>query len=668
MKNQTALLKTEWHQAPDIEIEPFTVKTYKNWEGKKRSHKYANFLYGCNALESGELVLTIYTAEKEPLFRAIVTKDDFKSQYYKDGKASNSTIIRYLSGVLNFHWYNDAKIETDEKSRETVAKWLTDNFLVPLKTNETPLKAVEDIQWDIRKRAVERRNDKIRKSIDDNMLEIKPLPKRFDDWVDKVVLKDSRYIIYKYSAKKKKEGWCTYCKTDVTVDDAKNGHHGRCPNCKSVVKFISTGRMSKSFTDEEECSYIQPDKNGDPIFRYINVKRHFYTYDFRTYSVATDTHEHFRWFYGAGKKYNWDNFRQTGEYRFCECYYASGYGRSGLVYPYNMQKVFKNAVDYNGKDYIKYIPFAKLLNNQTKGLDPHSFYVEVIKKPIVEYLAKFGLYRLCNDVISLTSESEYFKDEELTFKKAFPKGIGRGDIKFFIKNNVNAKELDAYYTLKNEVPLKRIEEAINLWREGKLSNKCLRFLKYTSPQKLLKYAESIKERYWRSDLETKTGDWSDYAEFAERLGWDMKDEFILFPRDFWEAHDRANDLIKIENVKKQNKAVAKYARILNKSYRMEGKEFFIRAAENAEEIVKEGQKMHHCVANYVSRVAEGRTGILFMRRVKEPDKPLYTIEVMDGEIIQCRGKNNRDMDKKNEKAFFKKWKATKFKESERKVD
>lgn len=662
MKNQKALLESEWHQAPDIKLAEYTKRYYTDYKGKRQCSKYKNYLYRCNVLDSGELVMTIFTTDKKPLFRSFMTRDALKSQYFDDKKASDSTVQNYLWKVLNYSGYYGEKMETDEESRGVVKKWLEDNMLEPLKADESPRVAIEDVQSDIRKRVVERRNDKIRKSIDDNMLEIKPVPKRLEKWVDDVVLKDSRYILYEYSGRKLQDGTCTHCKTKVKVAGAKNGGYGKCPNCRSKVKYISMGRAQMWFSDKANYTYIQPDKNGHPIFRYFEVTRHFELRG-NVYNAHEHTEELYRYLYGKSKKYSYGDFKQTGEYRFCNTYDIPI--EWGYIYPYNMESVLKKVSERY--PHIKYVPTTKLLNSITESLNPHYFYVNIVERPIIEYLAKLKLNRLCASVINGFTQNDYFDATAEKIKDVFPAGVTREELRLFAKLDLNPTELEIYYSTK-DIKRERFERALELERKGVISRDCIKYLKYTTPEKLLKYIESMKSRYsWDTRTLSKSGDWADYVEMAEKLKWDLKDDFIIFPRDFWEAHDRANKLVKIENVKKQNKAVAKRAKVLDKEYRMDGKEFFIRAAATAEEIVVEGQKMHHCVASYVDRVAEGKTGILFMRSVKEPDKPLYTIEVRDGKVIQCRGKNNKDMDKKNEKAFFGKWKAAKFKESKRKA-
>lgn len=58
------------------------------------------------------------------------------------------------------------------------------------------------------------------------------------------------------------------------------------------------------------------------------------------------------------------------------------------------------------------------------------------------------------------------------------------------------------------------------------------------------------------------------------------------------------------------------------------------------DIVKEGQELHHCVGNYIDRAADGSTDILFLREKDKEDVPFYTIEVRGLEIIQYRGAYN----------------------------
>lgn len=75
------------------------------------------------------------------------------------------------------------------------------------------------------------------------------------------------------------------------------------------------------------------------------------------------------------------------------------------------------------------------------------------------------------------------------------------------------------------------------------------------------------------------------------------------------------------------------------------------APTSTADIVEEGKKMHHCVANYIPRIKNGASLILFMRsnnparswNTRDADTIRHlTIELRDNKIVQARGLFNRD--------------------------
>ena len=62
-----------------------------------------------------------------------------------------------------------------------------------------------------------------------------------------------------------------------------------------------------------------------------------------------------------------------------------------------------------------------------------------------------------------------------------------------------------------------------------------------------------------------------------------------------------------------------------------------------EELRVEGKRLHHCVASYAEAHASGRSNIFFIRKIDEPDKPFFTLELKNGDgklyVNQNRGKN-----------------------------
>lgn len=70
------------------------------------------------------------------------------------------------------------------------------------------------------------------------------------------------------------------------------------------------------------------------------------------------------------------------------------------------------------------------------------------------------------------------------------------------------------------------------------------------------------------------------------------------------------------------------------------KTYCIIEPQEVNDVLKEASEMHNCVASYVDRIIEGRTLIVFMRSVKEPDESLVTVEIKNGHICQAYQKSN----------------------------
>lgn len=134
--------------------------------------------------------------------------------------------------------------------------------------------------------------------------------------------------------------------------------------------------------------------------------------------------------------------------------------------------------------------------------------------------------------------------------------------------------------------------------------------------------------------------YKDYTEMAALLGWDLKDETVLLPKDLHRKHDEAvveinlkilNDAKKVTNVDIQRRSL---------KYNFELGEYFIRCAVCAEEIVNEGKTLKHCVGGYAQRHMSGALTILFLRKKSAPGKSLYTVEMAGNRLRQIHGYKN----------------------------
>lgn len=114
-------------------------------------------------------------------------------------------------------------------------------------------------------------------------------------------------------------------------------------------------------------------------------------------------------------------------------------------------------------------------------------------------------------------------------------------------------------------------------------------------------------------------------------------------RDLEWMHNQYTDIAnaqKYNNLKKDGrwdkfnkKRIEKYEKI--------GDEFEIIVPREPKDIINEGASLNHCVGGYLESVASGYKTILFLRKVSEPDKSFYTIEVGNSNIIQIHGNHNK---------------------------
>lgn len=164
--------------------------------------------------------------------------------------------------------------------------------------------------------------------------------------------------------------------------------------------------------------------------------------------------------------------------------------------------------------------------------------------------------------------------------------------------------------------------------------------------KLLAYIE--REGSKRRTMTNALNAYADYLMAAEGVGLDLTNPIFLLPKDFEKKHDRVTEAwSKVQeerrreaDEKRRKEQQVKFRRRLqglSVRYTYTDGKLLIRPAASAEEIVREGKLLHHCVGGYADRHISGATTILFLRRRSTPGKPLCTIEVQGNSIVQIHG-------------------------------
>lgn len=114
-------------------------------------------------------------------------------------------------------------------------------------------------------------------------------------------------------------------------------------------------------------------------------------------------------------------------------------------------------------------------------------------------------------------------------------------------------------------------------------------------------------------------------------------------RDLQWMHDQYTNIAnaqRFNNLKKDGRW-EKFNKKRIEMYEKVGDEFEIVVPREPVDIINEGANLNHCVGGYLESVASGYKTILFLRKVSEPDKSFYTIEVGKSNIIQIHGNHNR---------------------------
>lgn len=124
----------------------------------------------------------------------------------------------------------------------------------------------------------------------------------------------------------------------------------------------------------------------------------------------------------------------------------------------------------------------------------------------------------------------------------------------------------------------------------------------------------------------------------------------IFPPNLVNAHNRANDALGAINREKRKRggSIAEFktfAELKEKLYALEWRsgEYCIIIPESPEDLVREGETLHHCVGGYASDHCNGRM-IFFVRHARRPERSWFTLnENMNGSTvnrIQLHGYKN----------------------------
>jgi len=259
--------------------------------------------------------------------------------------------------------------------------------------------------------------------------------------------------------------------------------------------------------------------------------------------------------------------------------------------------------------------------------------LEKAKYESFELLIKAGLYNL-----ALYCPEKF--NEKGNFEKRF--GISKDFYDFMKKNNITYEQLEVLKLIKK----KNIEIINNILR--------IAFNDISRIENASEYVNLIKlEEYSKKQENFSIQSYLDYLINMEKLNVPLVNN-ILFPEDFWQAHNESVKKVKIVGNKILDKKIRKRYEELSKNS-FSDKNYIVRPAMNLKDMKNESKQQNNCVyKNYSESYASGNTDIYFLRKIETPEKSLITIEVNNKKVIQSRAKDNKNITKEEE-IFIEKW-------------
>lgn len=614
---------------------------------------------------SGQRILVLYIYQRESILAGSIkprwvmfhSRDDFATlSFREDAKATwqCSTL-----GSLDRIWGFDSKCAFYRQQDESrVARFC--------KCERGAISMLGYLQRLISYRKELERKWKKQRAIIDRMKYVPVLPRDLKGFIHREVM--PQYIFYDYQRKAPGHAYCTVCRHEVRIAAAKHNTSGLCPRCKKEITFKCRGRRGRIF-DRATVQVLQKAEGNGLVLRIIKVYRSF---------ADSDIPNHFE---------IWENARQfitlssSGQCSVDAYYYhykagydltpwCNGYRPVFDRWKYNFTADMSGVLyQRNLSDTLKDTPWAYSQLEAFSGIASFSgvatFLSAYIKRPKIEHLIKMKLYRLVSGIIY--GGYSYSALQAINFNGENMRAILGIDRPYFPLLRELNPSIDQLHLIRQllQADHKPSTEQIKWFIASKISNAdaAKELLAHMSVHKLQSYVErqfapddeAALKRVGYYKMNTLITNYHDYLCMCKELQYDVKNSFILFPRELKAAHDSVAKTLKDKRTAEHEKAIAGSFDEWQKRYQYQSKELMMIPPHSAKEIVDEGAALHHCVRLYVKNVAEKKSVILFVRSVDEPDKSLCTVEVKDGQVTQARGFDNEEPPAQIT-AFIEQWK------------
>ncbi|MFZ5352768.1 MAG: PcfJ domain-containing protein [Bacillota bacterium] len=471
------------------------------------------------------------------------------------------------------------------------------------------------------------------------------LTKGISEYAINVALMKSRYVFVRKEGKQQ-FGYCTHCNREYPTEKLKHNSTYFCPHCGSFTTVKASGMHRKSLIDYAYFVFFEKSLISKDVIiaKGISVNRN-YSGSYR--NVETKYSLDFLYIFEPGNAVmlKWQWWRKT--WALAGKVY-SYFGHDSLANPQMIQLCSHKSV----KAAIAGTPFqysaVEMFVRTDDSIDAVEYLALYAKYPSVEYIMKLGFKNLIIAKLSRGNTYSAINWKGTTLFKVLK--INKKDLKEIKDQGVNIsflflKLLQISRKDKSNLSIKQLDEiAITYDTHFKELQHVLKFSTLERAYNYLNKQSTVVKSALRYRWDILIA-WKDYISDCIDLGWDLTDDNIIYPKNIHETHQNTIRQMKIKADESLNKKIKKRLKALNKQYYYESMGLMIRPAQSSIELLDEGKALNHCVGRYAESYAKGATNILLIRKLSEPDKPYFTLELRKDKIIQVRGLRNCPPDK-----------------------
>lgn len=632
------------------------IPVIDNAWGRRKEYKYNSYIKA--KIEKGYLILSVFKTEfvrsgsKYPMY--IVYFDRKKGEYLsletETGKWRTAMLENLDAGLscYNFKHY------ISEKDAEKIKKYL--------KIGEGDFYSICQYQSSLRTKRLDRQYKRKTDEWDQILKPVRSIPKDWNKWVLRRAISE-HYIFYYYKRSNSTEGYCTCCGKKVAVEKPKYNGEGVCPNCGQAITYKSIGKFGRIWTKQETAYLIQrchpgfiirefsvciavgKDSYRNPVVLSSEENRYLYDKDFNETAFYFDDYKNrgARWIQGEANR---------GGYWYYYYRYISNC--SGAVYPTTIPDLAKKELKMSGLPEIL---------KQKSVFRPRDYFISLRRAPVLEQLVKANLYKLSQEVMNYSEKISCTQQHGALHTRL---GISRNALKRLREQDGGLEYL--VWLQEENTSAHYLDDDLIFWfMNNNIEPKDLKFIQpKMSFVQIRNYL--IRQKGRRKDsISQVLITWRDYLSMAKRIKMDTDDEIVYRTSQLYQRHKEIIQYIEENRLSVTAGELAdKYPNIneilsgLDKKYEYGNEIFTVLAPHCIEDILKEGQALHHCIdkkTEYLERINEQETYILFLRKTEQPDKPYYTLEVEPGGVIRQKrteyDRQNKDIEEASE--FLKEW-------------